>query len=476
MLGTIARTETSLDVPEGYPYVGILAKGGALYLSSVTIGFAGASGPAIAYTGETEKALPDAAFELVFTLKNYDGDYAWSLVEGEGTLGEGGVYQWTATATGEYTIKVAAINGELLIAQKEVTLTVNKAVVKYQIECAVGIPNGSVSADKTEAEEGELVTLTAKPADGYKLDHFLLNGIAFTENPFPMPAEDVLVSAEFVEVTGDAFNLVTSVDDLEDGAEYVITDNSQAYAITAELTTTSTKRLVSTAVAPVDGVITTDDAAIVWKLVEDESGNFALYNDSIGKYIAWSSGNSAKFQDEAFANTISYEDDLFVVMATSTAELEKPRKLQFNASSSTLQFAYYEGAQKNLCFFKKESSTEPKINYTGETEKTLPDAELRRRLRLEPCGRRRHARRGWHVPVDGDRSGRVHRQGGGHQRRTADCADGSHADGQRTRPAARRTRAGVRRRQSRHGRHARELHGRSDQHGQPRHLWWMGGP
>ncbi len=306
---------------------------------------------------------------IAATPKNAEGEvhYAWT-VGGEPAGSDSAVLGLDTTAATEVIeVVCTATDAADTVATASVSYKVVAPAPKFQIACAIGIPNGSVSADKTEAVEGETVTLTATPDAGYKLEHFLVNDIAISANTFPMPAEDVLVSASFVEITGDQFELVTSLDGLEDGAEYVITDNSQAYAITAALSDTSTKRLVSTAVAPVEGVITTDDAAIVWKLVEDEDGNFALYNDSIGKYIGWSSGNSAKFQDDAFANTISYEDDLFVVMATSTAELEKPRKLQFNSASNSLQFAYYEGTQKNLNFFKKAGASAPKIVYSGET-------------------------------------------------------------------------------------------------------------
>jgi hypothetical protein len=183
----------------------------------------------------------------------------------------------------------------------------------------------------------------------------------------PVSASVSYTVVEVPPVTGDEFELISSLDDLEDGAEYVITDNTKAYAMKAELSSGSTKRLLNEAVEPVDDVITTEDASIIWKLVEDADGNYAFYNESAGKYIGWSSGNSAKLQDDAFANTISYEDELFVVMATSTAELEKPRKLQFNSASNSLQFAYYEGTQKNLNFFKKAGASAPKIMYSGET-------------------------------------------------------------------------------------------------------------
>ena len=333
--------------------------------------YKGTSGPATF----SIKLSPASYFEvevgaeatITATPKSASGDvtYAWTI-GGTPVDATGAVLTLDTTAATEVIeVVCTATDGAGAEATASVSYKVVAPAPKFQVGIAIGIPNGSVSADKTEAEEGELVTLTASPAVGYKLETFLLDGEPISGNSFEMPAKDVLVSASFVEITGDQFTLVTSLDDLEDGAEYVITDNSQAYAMKAELSTTSTKRLLNEPVAPVEGVITTDDAAIVWKLVEDEDGNFAFYSDSIGKYIGWSSGNSAKFQDDAFANTISYEDELFVVMATSTADLEKPRKLQFNSAANALQFAYYEGSQKNLCFFKKSGASAPKIVLSG---------------------------------------------------------------------------------------------------------------
>ncbi len=60
------------------------------------------------------------------------------------------------------------------------------------------IANGTVTADVTEAHEGDTVTLTATPAEGYKLSTIFVNGIAIEGNTFEMPAGDVTVTAEFV--------------------------------------------------------------------------------------------------------------------------------------------------------------------------------------------------------------------------------------------------------------------------------------
>lgn len=62
--------------------------------------------------------------------------------------------------------------------------------------------NGTVNVDKVTAKEGEKVTVTASPADGYVLDTISVKDsknaeITVTGNTFAMPASDVTVSAVF---------------------------------------------------------------------------------------------------------------------------------------------------------------------------------------------------------------------------------------------------------------------------------------
>ena len=301
LLGTIARDGATLEIPAGYPYVGVLAKGGAVYLTSVAFDFGGAAAFSISLNPAEDFEVQqgkDAA--ITATVRGAQGDvsYSWS-VNGNPINLSGNVYAIDTTEVGG----------------------------PYEVVC--------------EASDGVSEPVSAS--------------VSYTVVEVP-------------PVTGDEFALITSVDDLVDGAEYVITDNTKAYAMKAELSSGSTRRLLNEAVEPVDDVITTEDESIIWQLVQSSDGTFAFYNESIGKYIGWTSGNSAKFQDDAFANTISYEEGLFVVLATSTAELEKPRKLQFNSASNSLQFAYYEGTQKNLNFFKKAGAAKPKLSGPDSLE------------------------------------------------------------------------------------------------------------
>ena len=60
------------------------------------------------------------------------------------------------------------------------------------------IENGTVIADKAEAAEGEVVTLTATADQNYVLSAIYVNGIAIEGNTFEMPGRDVEITADFL--------------------------------------------------------------------------------------------------------------------------------------------------------------------------------------------------------------------------------------------------------------------------------------
>lgn len=87
-----------------------------------------------------------------------------------------------------------------------VSIIKKNPIVKYNITVAEGIENGTVTASAEKAEEGEEVTLTATPVEGYELDVWTVKGadnttITVTDNKFEMPAQNVTVSATFKEKT-----------------------------------------------------------------------------------------------------------------------------------------------------------------------------------------------------------------------------------------------------------------------------------
>lgn len=65
------------------------------------------------------------------------------------------------------------------------------------------VTNGTVTVDKSKAAEGEMVTLTVKPAEGYEIDKIIVDGLsqgtAIENKKFTMPNNDVTVKVTFKE-------------------------------------------------------------------------------------------------------------------------------------------------------------------------------------------------------------------------------------------------------------------------------------
>ncbi len=77
--------------------------------------------------------------------------------------------------------------------------------VYYTVAVAEGIANGTVVPSVGSAAEGETVSITAPPEEGYKLSEITVtdaNGdpVAVTDMAFTMPAADVAISAVFVKL------------------------------------------------------------------------------------------------------------------------------------------------------------------------------------------------------------------------------------------------------------------------------------
>lgn len=85
---------------------------------------------------------------------------------------------------------------------------------QYTVSISSNIVNGSVTANKEMACAGETVTLTATPADNYKLQAWDVkdadnNTITVTDNSFIMPAKAVTVSATFEVIPKHTFTIAT---------------------------------------------------------------------------------------------------------------------------------------------------------------------------------------------------------------------------------------------------------------------------
>lgn len=102
------------------------------------------------------------------------------------------ILQWTSEEAG--TIDIKAVTWEKIVSEP----------TTYAITVAEGIENGAITTDVAEAKEGATVTITATPAEGYKLESISVkNGEedveVSAENTFEMPAAPVTISATFVE-------------------------------------------------------------------------------------------------------------------------------------------------------------------------------------------------------------------------------------------------------------------------------------
>lgn len=91
----------------------------------------------------------------------------------------------------------------------------------YAVGVKPDLEGGNVSADLIKAKEGDLVTLTVTPAEGYELDRLVVKQgeteiTVSDDNKFIMPAGDVIVNATFKPKTSTAL------------------DNAEAFEIYAE--------------------------------------------------------------------------------------------------------------------------------------------------------------------------------------------------------------------------------------------------
>lgn len=100
------------------------------------------------------------------------------------------------------------------IAPRKASDIAEKVAPKYAVSVAEGISNGSVNVDFTEATEGQTVTITTTADPGYKLKSVsakTTSGVELvvTNKKFTMPAESVVVSAEFEESIGGSWTIAT---------------------------------------------------------------------------------------------------------------------------------------------------------------------------------------------------------------------------------------------------------------------------
>lgn len=99
-----------------------------------------------------------------------------------------------------------------------VTLTIEPVPEQEYSITVADMSNGTITPDKTQAKEGETIQLTIQPATGYELKEgsLQMNGTAIEGTSFTMPAEDVVITAEFVMIDTEA----PIISGISDGGHY----------------------------------------------------------------------------------------------------------------------------------------------------------------------------------------------------------------------------------------------------------------
>ena len=109
------------------------------------------------------------------------------------------------SVTDENGNKIPVTDGSFTMPEGNVVVSATFASIFHNICIAQDIENGTVSVDKESAAQGETITVTAEPDEGYQLASIHVmdsngNEITVTENTFTMPKAHVTVSATFASI------------------------------------------------------------------------------------------------------------------------------------------------------------------------------------------------------------------------------------------------------------------------------------
>ncbi|MCR5153085.1 MAG: hypothetical protein K6A98_08055, partial [Prevotella sp.] len=151
-----------------------------------------------------------------------------------------------------YAAQLNVTSGEIDVPAGDVTIAGSSAIrvskivftptapTTFTITVADGIQNGSVDVSKSEAAEGEMISVSATPDPGFEVDAITVTGddqtnIQVTDDQFEMPAQNVTVSATFkatsIEPAGDEEWVLTEPADLLSGDIVVIADTATLIAL-----------------------------------------------------------------------------------------------------------------------------------------------------------------------------------------------------------------------------------------------------
>ncbi len=258
------------------------------------------------------------------------------------------------------------------------------SVETYNVTCDPAT-NGSISVGSTTSfAEGATVTVTAIPANGYKLSTVTVtpteSGVTaptatITGNTatFTMPASDVTVSASFTETVVTQYKLVESATDLVAGAEYIIAGkqvNATDYTGLLGAITLANSNSIGSVVT--EGftydsstkTLTLEDVCDVTPLILGGSTDaWTLYNGNV--FLSYSGGgNTLNSTTEVSNNYAKWKIDTqelstskLLISNAGTSNAGTERYIAYNAGTTPKRFACYLSTGLNtvspIALFKK---------------------------------------------------------------------------------------------------------------------------
>ena len=257
------------------------------------------------------------------------------------------------------------------------SFTCSDATQTYAITINQPASGGTITAKgqsaSAEAEEDEVVTLAASPADGYKLASWSVTkkvsgaAITVTSNTFVMPAEPVIVTATF---TAKKWVLVTDESSLaeDDIITFAMYNKSYTYSgtkYTANLVIgaydSSNKRFGKVDVSFNTGGSSFDalpDGGLSFTLTEVTDG-WSLYCNDDNKYVNGPSVKENKIYEGASATTtwtIDIEDDEATIVGPTVSSGGKnyTYELMWNSNNNNPIFTCYAGTQQKVRIYRYE--------------------------------------------------------------------------------------------------------------------------
>ena len=251
----------------------------------------------------------------------------------------------------------------------------------YEIIIADDIQNGTITADKSNAAEGEIVTLVATPNEGYTFGSWIVTDagsdvITVTDNKFTMPVSNVTVSATFTEVPKASITLselaVTTTDNTTYyvGAQYTLPTISSQSCDGKQLVGWSTVEVAETDTKPTENYY---ELGAEVTLVETQTF-----------YAVFAAGSSGGGEETTVDLSISsYASAKGWTNATQYATVDIDGKITVTAAgggntgkyyTSGADWRLYESEDATLTISANECSINKiKITYTNSNNGILTD-------------------------------------------------------------------------------------------------------